>query len=478
MKVCLIVEGAYPYVNGGVSSWVQQLITNMPDVEFVVQTIAATPNEKQEFAYKIPDNVSEIQEVYLLDDDYIGTGIQKKIKLNKKEYRAFEGLMFGSSTDWDVIMRFFAEKEVSLNALLSGKDFYNMTKNYYNENFNRVIFSDFLWTMRSMYLPLFTILKSRTEKADLYHSVSNGYAGVWGSLQKCITGKPFLMTEHGLYTREREEEIIKADWVSGIYKELWIQQFKRIGECCYNYADGVVSLFEGARKFQVELGCNKKKTMVIPNGVDWKQYEGIASKEKDDEFINIGAVLRVTPIKDVKTLLSAYALAKQKNPMLKLWIMGGMDEAEEYAEECRRMVVDMDIKDVEFTGVINVKEYIGKMDFMILTSLSEGQPLSILEGFACKKPYIATNVGNCKGLIKGESDDYGNAGYVVPVMGVPEISRAILEMAKDEEARKKMGEAGFKRVSNLYTQEDVFTKYKKLYHDIVKSGKGVEGWPE
>jgi len=473
MKVCLIVEGAYPYVNGGVSSWVQQLITNMPEVEFVVQTIAASPNGNQKFAYQIPSNVSEIQEVYLLDDDYISNKTQKKIRLTKEEYDAFEGLMFGSGTDWDVIMRFFARKEVSLNALLSGKDFYNMTKNYYNENFNRVIFSDFLWTMRSIYLPLFTILKSRTEKADLYHSVSNGYAGVWGSLQKCLTGSPFLMTEHGLYTREREEEIIKASWVSGIYKELWIQQFKRIGECCYGYADQVVSLFEGARKFQIELGCEENKTIVIPNGVNWKQYEGIPQKAEDDEYINIGAVLRVTPIKDVKTLLSAYALAKQVNPKLKLWIMGGMDEAKEYAQECQQMVKDMNIQDVEFTGVVNVKEYIGKMDFMILTSLSEGQPLSILEGFACKKPCIATNVGNCKGLIKGEKDSFGDAGYIVPVMGVNEISRAILEMAKDKQVREEMGEAGFKRVSTNYTQSDVFEKYAKLYKELVESGKGV-----
>ena len=71
MKVCLIVEGAYPYVTGGVSSWVQQLICNMPDVEFVVQTIAAKPDSGQSFKYKIPQNVSQIQEVYLLDDDYM-----------------------------------------------------------------------------------------------------------------------------------------------------------------------------------------------------------------------------------------------------------------------------------------------------------------------------------------------------------------------------------------------------------------------
>lgn len=75
--------------------------------------------------------------------------------------------MFESNPDWDVIIRFFAEKEVSLNALLSGKDFFKMTLDYYNANFRRVAFSDFLWTMRSLYLPLFTILKSRTRKRQI-----------------------------------------------------------------------------------------------------------------------------------------------------------------------------------------------------------------------------------------------------------------------------------------------------------------------
>ncbi|MFR5915636.1 MAG: DUF3492 domain-containing protein [Blautia wexlerae] len=122
----------------------------------------------------------------------------------------------------------FSEKEVSLNALLSGKDFLKMTLDYYNANFRRVAFSDFL-TMRSLYLPLFTILKSRTEKADLYHSVSSGYAGIWGCMQKSFVQTS--LSDDGAWAvyRGAEEEIIKADWVSGIYKDIWIGQFKKIG---------------------------------------------------------------------------------------------------------------------------------------------------------------------------------------------------------------------------------------------------------
>lgn len=473
MKVCLIVEGAYPYVRGGVSSWVQNLMIRMPDVEFIIETIVASPKEKREFKYEIPPNVSEIRESYLLDDDYISGRKQKKRKLSKREYEAFESLLFGIDPDWETIIQFFAEKNVSLNSFLIGEDFFKMVQDYYMEHFERMIFSDFLWTMRSMYLPLFTILKSQTIESDLYHSVSNGYAGMWGSIQKSLYKKPFLMTEHGIYTREREEEIIKANWVRGVYKDLWIEQFKKIGRCCYHYADKVVSLFEDARQFQIELGCPIEKTIVIPNGVNAKRFEGIPQKEEEDRYINIGAVLRVTPIKDVKTLISAYMLAKQKEPNLKLWVMGNMEEAPEYAQECKNMVENLKIPDVVFTGTINVMEYIGKMDIMILSSISEGQPLSILESFAAKKPFIATHVGNCQGLIYGERDSYGSAGYVVPVMGVSQMAECILQMAKSPEKRKKMGEVAYQRVTEFYDDFDIYQKYHQLYENMIEGKEGI-----
>ena len=475
MRISLIIEGAYPYVNGGMSNWVQSLMLRMPDVEFVIQSIAAIRAETKEFKYKIPDNCVQIQEVYLMDDDYVDKKVQRKISMNNEQYEAFEALLFGTNMDWDVIIRFFAEHDVSLNALLSGEDFLSMVLNYYQEHYDRIVFTDFLWTMRSMYLPLFTILKASTLQADLYHSASGGYAGVWAALQKVIYGKPFIMSEHGIYTREREEEIIKAGWVSGIYKDLWISQFRKIGDCCYQYADVVTSLYRDARQYQLELGCDEEKTIIIPNGMDPERFANSPGKDPDDTYINVGALLRVTPIKDVKTMISAYGIAKRKNPKLKLWIMGDLSEAKDYAQECIQMVADMSIPDVEFTGVINASDYIGKMDILMLSSISEGQPLSILEAFTARKPFIATNVGNCRGLIEGEFDHYGPAGVVVPIMGVSSMSQAILRLAADPALRRRMGEAGYKRVKNHYNEEGCFARYHQLYEAVLND---KEHWRE
>ena len=291
-------------------------------------------------------------------------------------------------------------------------------------------------------------------------------------MQKSLLHKPLILSEHGIYTREREEEIIKAAWVNGVYKDLWIQQFKKVSDCCYQNADVVTSLYEGARELQIELGCPREKTRIIPNGVNLNDFANLAKKEEENS-IHIGAVLRVTPIKDVKTMISAFSIAKLKDARLKLWIMGPLDESPQYARECQNLVHDLKIMDVYFMDKVNVKDYIGKMDMLVLSSLSEGQPLAMLEGFAAKKPFITTNVGNCPGLIYGEADSYGDAGIVVPPMNVTKMAEAMLKIAKEEDTRKIMGEAGYKRVAAHHDNQDVFKQYIDLYLSMYKINERV-----
>lgn len=463
MKICMIVEGAYPYVTGGVSSWVHQAIAEMSEHEFIVVTLGASRKEKREMKYKIPDNVIAMYEFFLQDDGYVMGS--SKTKLKKKEFVAFESLFFGDGADWKTVMEYFKTHQTSLDSMLMGKDFLKMVISCYQANFRRVVFSDFLWTMRSIYLPLYSILTSKVPEADLYHCLSTGYAGVLGCMCKYLYQKPLLISEHGIYTREREEEIIKADWVKGIYKDLWINQFKKFSDFSYEQADSVTALYTGNRDLQIEFGCSPEKIRIIPNGIETKDFAEIPGKDPEDSYINIGAILRVAPIKDVKTMISAFAVAKKQNNRLKLWIMGPLDEQPEYVRECEEMVSYMDINDVIFTGQINVKEYIGKMDILVLSSLSEGQPLVILEGYAAKKPFITTNVGDCKGLVHGNQDGLGNAGIVVPVMNIVKMSEAMLLLAEKDEMRLKMGEVGFQRAL-LYGKKECFSSYRALYNEL------------
>lgn len=463
MKICIIAEGCYPYVIGGVSQWIHGLIRSYPKQEFMILTIVAERSMRGKYVYELPENVSGIYELYLNDSDWSRKRNRKTSRMNKAEYRALISLMLGQQIEWEPLFDYFQKKNLSLNDVLMGEDFFNAVTEYYQLSYNQMIFVDFLWMLRSIYLPLFMALQAEIPKADVYHCTCTGYAGVLGSMAKHFHGGRLLISEHGVYTREREEELIKAKWVQGIYKNIWIDQFKKMSTLAYDRADLVTSLYRHARELQIELGCPAEKIRIVSNGVRMERFQDIPGKPEEDEGkINIGAVLRVAPIKDIMTLIQAFGFAKEKEPNLKLWIMGDWEE-NEYAKDCFELVRVMGISDVTFTGRVDVREYYGRMDMTILTSISEGQPLTILESFASRKPVIATDVGNCRGLILGENDDYGPAGIVTRIMHVEEIAQAMLLLANDEAMRKQMGENGYKRVKSGYQFAQMQEAYRNIY---------------
>ena len=470
MRICMVAEGCYPYVVGGVSGWINSMIKAFPQHEFVILSIIADRSQSAKFAYELPENVVAVYESYLSDYDWgkkpkIGT----RTHFSEKYYKALRSIIINKDPDWDTVFKLF-EKDFSIDDLLMGADFLHIVQEFYEGSYTQINFSDFLWTMRSIYLPLFLILKTQIPKADIYHCVATGYAGVLGGMAKARYKCGLIVSEHGIYAREREEELIKATWVAGIYKNIWIEQFRKMAVLAYNKADAVTCLYGHARELQIELGCNESKIMITANGIDMARFANIPGKtEEDEQYVNIGAVLRVTPIKDVKTMIRAFAFAKQIMPNLKLWIMGPTDEDEQYANECFEMVEIMNLRDVVFTGRINVTDYLGRMDLTILTSISEGQPLTILEGYAAKKPVIATDVGNCAGLIYGEGDDtLGDAGILCHIMNTEELAEAMIDVAKYPEKRIKMGEVGYERCKAKYQLKQMQQTYKDLYNRIFK----------
>ena len=467
MKICMVAEGCYPYVVGGVSSWIHSLIKAFPEHEFIVLAILANRSFRGKFAYELPDNLIQVYEVYLEDFDWCSRKTDRKRRrtLNAEEYDAVLSLLINQNVKWETLFTLFQDSRFSLNEFLMGPEFLRAVRECYQINYPEAVFSDFLWTMRSIYLPLFLALKTEIPKADLYHCVATGYAGVLGSMAKVRHHCGLLISEHGIYTREREEELIRAKWVAGIYKNVWIDQFKKMSKLAYSKADCVTSLYEHARKLQIELGCDEGITMVTPNGIDEKRFVGEHGERVAEEgMVHIGAVLRVTPIKDVKTLIRAFAFAKEKVDNLKLWIMGPMDEDEKYASECFELVEAMGIRDIVFTGRVNVTEYLWQMDVTILTSISEGQPLTILESYAAHKPVIATDVGNCRGLIYGEDDGIGQSGILTHVMNVEEITAAMVELATDEQKRLEYGENGYQRMMGRYKLTDMQSTYRNIYN--------------
>ena len=88
MRICMIAEGCYPYVVGGVSTWIQMLLQRMPQHEFVIVAIGAEKKQRGKFKYDIPPNVVEIQEYFL--DEYLITPkkTSKDVRLTPEQQQA------------------------------------------------------------------------------------------------------------------------------------------------------------------------------------------------------------------------------------------------------------------------------------------------------------------------------------------------------------------------------------------------------
>ena len=102
MRICVILEGCYPYVTGGVSTWMHQYIKAMPEHEFVLWTIGASSRDRGKFKYELPDNVTEVHEIFLQDALNLPPG-KKKYRLKQEELQALRDFVHCSRPDWEVL---------------------------------------------------------------------------------------------------------------------------------------------------------------------------------------------------------------------------------------------------------------------------------------------------------------------------------------------------------------------------------------
>lgn len=489
--VCFVLEGTYPYVAGGVSTWVDQTIKANPQLKFSILHLAANENATRVMKYDMPSNVVGLTTSYLHDTHLQSLGKPYKKKnvwetielfysqLPSPDYETFEKLLqllFGndgkvntksllfSKKTWDLLIKFYGKKDIS--------------------------FIDFFWTWRFTHLPLLSLLNVPIPRASVYHSASTGYAGLLAIIAKIKQNGRLLITEHGLYAKERKIEIAQSNWVyderdedyratvnMGFFRQWWIDMFMMMSQLAYQGSDHVTTLYQGNFDMQVEHGCPEDKLEIIPNGIDVDGYvsvkdERLKVRAEEGRPFTIGFVGRVTPIKDVKTFIRAIKIAVDRNPNIKVLVMGPLDEDPDYVDECRILIDMFDLEEkIIFTGRVNVKEYYPKLDVVLLTSVSEGLPFVILEAHAAGIPCIATDVGACRELLEGRTEDdkaLGPSGVVTLVSSPDQTAAAISRMIEDEAYYDGLCKSSLKRVHHHYRIEDVNARYTHIYHELMR----------
>ena len=318
-------------------------------------------------------------------------------------------------------------------------------------------------------LPLLSLLNVDIPTASVYHSASTGYAGLVACIAKIRNGGSYLLSEHGIYSKERKIEISQSNWVyderqenyaatanMGFFRQFWIQMFMVMSKLSYSAADHVTTLYTGNLAMQLEHGCPEKKLQIIPNGIDVDGYKNVIKEKKKYKRNNpnhrftIGFVGRVTPIKDVKTFLRAVKVIAERHPTIRVLIMGPVDEDPEYVDECKILIDMFDLGNViEFTGRVRVMDYYPMIDVVVLTSVSEGLPFVVLEANAAGIPSVCSDVGACKELIYGQTPadaSLGPSGVLTRVASADETANGVIRMIEDRKYYDRLCQTALLRV--------------------------------
>ncbi len=488
--ICMFVEGTYPYVTGGVSAWLHYLITNLPEFTFAIFHIGSRPEPGRSFKYKLPANVVNFQEVFINSHATLHSSPRPSLRSEEwerlKEFHEALGKE-GMEQAVKILETNFAQAAGRPGAsefIYSEEAWKSLVERYY-AHASSAPFLDYFWTFRSTHLPLFTLGDTSFPRAKLYHAVSTGYAGYAAALAKLQHGSPMLITEHGIYTRERDMEIALSstmdglpankyhlDPQAGVFKTWWMDMFRFMSRFTYDIADSIISITGTNQQYQLRDGAESSKLRLISNGIDVERFKNLTvGRRTDPDRFVVGFVGRVVSIKDVKCFIQAIKIASEEISGLEAFIIGPTDEDPEYFAECQQLTNLLDVAGIiNITGRANVFEYYSRMDVLALTSLSEGQPLVILEANCAGVPVVASDVGACRDLLEGITDEdkaLGPSGLLTLAASPDQTAAAMIRLWKDKSLRQQMAQAGQQRVTKFYREDAMYAAYRDLYRSYV-----------
>ena len=481
--ICLILEGAYPFIAGGVSSWVYDLIKSQPQFTFHIVALSADDSEKQ-LRFELPPNVIRMTEIALQQSERKvagGWAVERLIAdMEAPLTRLFRS---GGLADFRQLVAALRRRPRAATraALMNSEAAFGILRRMYEGSVSGSSFLKYFWSWRSLAGGLFSVLLAELPRARVYHTISTGYAGLMMARAVLETGRPGLLTEHGIYTNERRVEIVMAHWLADKIpgsldiedrrrdlRDVWIEAFIGYSRTCYEACDRITTLYTGNQVMQLRDGAPADRLVIIPNGVDYDGYSRI-ERDTSPRPPTVALIGRAVPIKDVKTYIRAAAILRDMVPSVRVLLLGPTDEDPVYFRECEEMVAHLGLSETfAFMGRVNVREYVGRVDAIALTSVSEAQPLVLLEAGAAGVPSVATDVGSCRDIIEGRRDEdppLGPAGFITPLANPLATAKGLAALLTDADLRARCGDAIRRRTELYYNKKVVDQLYRDLYEE-------------
>jgi L-malate glycosyltransferase len=294
----------------------------------------------------------------------------------------------------------------------------------------------------------------RAERADAVHA--HQYTPFFYALAARLAGRqrPVLFTEHGRHQPDHPRP-------------------KRMlaNRLLLSRRDRVVGVGAAVRRALIDNeGLPARRVDVLYNGIDVDAFAagGATSGSRldarhelrvgPDDFV-LMQVARLDYLKDHATAVRTLARVSERAPNARLVLVG--DGPERPAIEAQVRNLNLGDK-VRFLGTRkDVDRLLHGADVFLLTSVSEGIPLTVIEAMATGLPVVATDVGGMSEVVAD-----GATGFLAPAKDDAALAERILRLAGDPDLRGQMGTAGRARAKQYFDEPRMCDDYGRLYQEL------------
>jgi glycosyltransferase involved in cell wall biosynthesis len=465
----MITEGTYPYAVGGVSSWCDALISGAPETAWEILPIVAG-GKRLRPSFTLPPNARLARPIELWSETPSLSPAGRPIRSDGESIpaRLLRGLMpwrgdlegltaallscrrgsravrreFRSRTAWQDYLQ-------ALMAVLTDPNEASAPAPIYDTLEAARLYQTLYWVAQTAAVP--------TPECSLLHVTAAGWSAIPAIVHKQLHSTPLLLTEHGVYVREAYLASIRQLSGSPARRHMATHLALGLTRAAYAAADVVAPVTEANAAWERSLGVEPKRITVIPNGI---RVNGPPTPASDTK--RVVAIGRIDPLKDVQTMLLVADEVTRWLPDARFEYWGPVTAGEQnYSNACQRLHAQLELGDrFRFMGSTGDPQgVIRSADVVLMTSISEAMPMTLLETMAQGRPAVATSVGGVSSVLRG-------CGLVAAPGDVLGLSAAVATLLRSPRLAAQLGQRGYERLLRHYTLERCVASYRELIGEL------------
>lgn len=290
-------------------------------------------------------------------------------------------------------------------------------------------------------------------------------ANMMGMLLRKKAGVPVISTIHSDY---------RLDYLG---RPMAALTYGNINKIALRRFDAWVGVSAGMTDLLISRGFDPQRVYTLYNGVDFSRQPEIVPRDAylksiglsvEEDTVVFGIAARINPVKDMTTLIRAFAAAVEECPNIRLVIAGDGEQEAEIRALARELCPS---GTVCFAGwVQQIDSFYNALDVNVLTSLSETFPYALTEGARMHCATIASRVGGVPYLI-----DDGFNGLLFEPRDVAKLTSHMVYFARHREERLAMGEKLYEKARRDFSLEAMVSKQESIYETIIRRAKRPAG---